>query len=359
MNNREKIILIVIVAFLGCAALYGIVNMALLGPSRELDDQIDEASKQLNARRTENSAQPRYIVSLKKFASRTFDTADQDVSQLAKNRLKELAEQRGLRLGTMELTPANGSREPAYNEIGWTVKTSGKLDSVTSFLYLLRNEPYLQKVDNISISPIPRTGEVTLQLRYTTLAIVPAKGETLVTTQPSPQPVEQVALTGAERAKYNLIADRDIFRPHVQRPAPIAQVPGPNVRPPEPPRQPDPGQPRADRFRVEGLPGWGDEQGEVFVTDTANGQKQRLKVGEKIENAEIVAVDYRVLPRTDTPAGSPELSSTSRVVLKFGPEFYFVELGDSLGQRRLIRLEELPAEIRAKLPTTAPANPQG
>lgn len=359
MNNHEKIILIVIVAFLGCAALYGIVNMALLGPSRELDNKIDEMSKQLTALETEDSARLRYLASLKRFASRTFDTTDQDVSQLAKNRLKELAEQRGLRLGTMDWVPANGSRKTFYNEVGWTVKTSSKLDSVTSFLYLLRNEPYLQKVDNITITAIPRTGEVALMLRYTTLAIVPAKGETLVTAQPSTQPVEQVALTGPERAKYNLIADRDIFRPHVQRPVQPSGVAANTARPPEPPRQSDPGRPTADRFRVEGLPGWGDEQGEVFVTDTANGQKQRLKVGEKIENAEIVAVDYRILPRTDTPAGSPELSSTSRVVLKFGPEFYFVELGDSLGQRRLIRLEELPAEVRAKLPATAPASPQG
>ena len=61
-------------------------------------------------------------------------------------------------------------------------------------------------------------------------------------------------------------------------------------------------------------------------------------------------VDYRPMP---SPA-NPTILSPSRVILKVGPEYFAVELGQDLTEKRRLPDDMLPDEIRPA-PQTAPA----
>jgi hypothetical protein len=118
------------------------------------------------------------------------------------------------------------------------------------------------------------------------------------------------------------------------------------------------GQPRAapatspptpSRFRVVGLPDWTEKQ-EVLVTDSATRQIRSYRPGDTLGGGVIALVDYRPMPLPD----NPKILSPSRVILKVGPEYFAVELGQNLTEKRRLPDSMLPEEIRPA-PQTAPA----
>ena len=151
------------------------------------------------------------------------------------------------------------------------------------------------------------------------------------------------------RKLYEPIALRDLFRPYIRRivvpptPEPVA-VPEKRTRPVPVPRAP-----ATSHFRVVGLPDWTEKQ-EVFVADSATRQVRSYKPGDTLGGGVIALVDYRPMP---SPA-NPEILSPSRVILKVGPEYFAVELGQDLTEKRRLPDSMLPEEIRPA-PQTAPA----
>ena len=62
-------------------------------------------------------------------------------------------------------------------------------------------------------------------------------------------------------------------------------------------------------------------------------------------------IDYRPLPRAD----NPQMLSPSRVILKAGPDYWAVELGQKLTQKRRLKRDQLPEPIRS-LPSSPPGD---
>ncbi len=174
------------------------------------------------------------------------------------------------------------------------------------------------------------------------------------TTQPSGQ--QSADLAGPDRQLYAAITSRDLFRPYVKRPpeppppAPAAEKPPENPPPQE--KHEDRGPPE-QRFRVVGLPSWHGKQ-DVAVLDTENHQTATYKPGDALAGGTIVGVDYRPLPLPD----KPDKVSSSRVIIKLGPEYWAVELGRTLAEKYRIAPDRLPAELKGEPAATAPA-PEG
>jgi hypothetical protein len=153
------------------------------------------------------------------------------------------------------------------------------------------------------------------------------------------------------RKLYEPIASRDLFRPYIQRivvppPPPAPQVatyvkPSRAIPPPRPAAQ--------SHFRVVGLPDWARNQ-EVFVADSATSQIRSYKPGDTLGGGVIALVDYRPMPSQ----ANPNILSPSRVILKVGPEYFAVELGQDLTEKRRLPDSMLPEELRP-VPQTAPA----
>jgi hypothetical protein len=93
-------------------------------------------------------------------------------------------------------------------------------------------------------------------------------------------------------------------------------------------------------LRVVSLSEW-EGQPEVHIRDTANNKTLRYRPGEKLKDgAEIVAVDYRSLPSKRNPL----LKSDSRVILKIGADYWAVERGETLADKRKLEQGQWPVE---------------
>ena len=98
-----------------------------------------------------------------------------------------------------------------------------------------------------------------------------------------------------------------------------------------------------------GLPDW-DNKHEVLVQDSASQQLRIYKAGDALGGGTVQMIDYRFLP---SPA-NPQILSPSRVILKVGPDFWAIELGQAVTEKRRLKRDQLPPQLQSA-PTTAPA----
>ena len=155
-------------------------------------------------------------------------------------------------------------------------------------------------------------------------------------TQPTPPVVDllplpaQYTIESPERRTYDRLVARDLLRPYIKR-APGAPGPGPGT--PVAPSGPA-------SLRVVSLSEWMG-QPEVHVRDTATQQTLRYKLGDPLADGTIALIDYRPLPMP----GKEGLSSYSRVILKIGNEFWAIERGQTLADKRRLEPEQWPEAL--------------
>jgi len=344
MKWREKIVAalvgLFVLVFVGCLA----VDKLLVAPAARLNARSGELRGRINRLSQENRRKSGYLKRMGELAGRTFGRNHLRASEQIRARLVKLLELSGLSSKNLSLKPLVGSRIPgAYKEIGWSIRARGKLEQVVSFLYLLGAEPHLHRLENLTFSPMLQSGEVEFHGRYATLVMEARKSEQLPAGLPAAsQPAGK--LNGPQHRRYELIAARDLFRPYIKQ-RKVTPPPRPAVarRSPKPPRQ-RPAATPTKQFRVVGLPSWPGRQ-DVFVKDAANGKLHIYTPGESLAGGEIVMVDYRPMPLPD----DPEILSGSRAILKIGGEYWAVELGQTLTQKRRLEPVSLPPQLREKL----------
>jgi len=335
MSLREKIIAAIAGGFVAFFVLYFLIGQLLLGPSGRLDSQAGKALNDLNKLKASNKNKSLYAAELKSFARQTLGRDELSVRKKVYARLLELLARSGL---DEDVNPLSGGRRlrGAYKEVAFAVRTRGQLKRIIDLLYLLDAEPYLHRIDNITLSPVRKSGDVAVNLKFVTLVLEKQEHELLA---PMSDKLPATNLDSELRHRYQAIAIRNLFVPYIKRVAPPKPPqPQPQVRPIPP--QPAPSTPE-DRFRVVGLPGWGEKQ-DVFVKDTSSGQVRRYKIGDTLANGKIVMVDYRAMRKPD----KPRFLSPSRVIVKIGRDYWAVELGSSLRQKRRLKRYQLPPELR-------------
>jgi hypothetical protein len=258
---------------------------------------------------------------------------------------------------------SSSSAKKGYDEIACTINSRRNdipLERLLNFLYLLSQESRLHSVTSLSITPQADGNSVAFSLRYATLVLdekLPVSGirpRDPATTQPA-----LVAdLSDARRGLYDVVTKRNMFLPYVPQPKvePVAAAPpqaqGEQPPPPPPPPRPAPVQP-VDQLVLTGLPRAGAVQ-EVHVSNPGGHVQKVHKIGDNMGGVgDIVMVDYRPMPMPN----EPKKISASRMILKIGQSFWAVELGQQIGQRRVLGQEVLPEELKAP-PASQPAQPQ-
>jgi hypothetical protein len=351
MSKREKVLvmaagLVVIVIVTALA-----INKVLLEPAARSEQQAVELREKIERARAEKGKEPIYRGRLNDLAAQAFGTDELRVSEQVRMAITDVLALSGLSSQNLALKPLVGSRVPGvYREIGWSVTARGKMGQVISFLYLMSRDPHLHRLDNVALAPVPNSTDVQLQVKYATLLLEPVKGEKLVVDDVPDQLPDASVLESPERQQYNVIAMRDVFRPYIPaRPQP------PQAQPSEEPRRVAESPPQRGgegRYRVVGLPMFAG-QTEVLVRDNSSGKVSNLKAGDELGGGKIVMVDYRQLPLPK----NPEILSGSRVVLQIGSEYYAVELGQSLADKRTLSASEAPPGL-PKLEKPLPAGPE-
>jgi len=353
VNSREKILAILVSVLVGGFLVSMIVDKAFLSPMAEADAsaaRLEGEIEDMELRAERAKAHARWIDEQQK---RTFGTDEHRVSEAVRNYLDGLLKRSELRHESLSIKPVTGtSVRGAYKEIGWNIRTRGRLADVINFLYLLQAEPYLHRIENLVVTPRRGSQELDLQLKYATLLLEPRKGAA-PTTQAAEINIDDMALRldTDERQQYAMISDRNLFLPYVKRPPapPVRPTPTPPVRPtPSKPRPPTPTPSRVDwaRYRIMGLPTWQGRE-DVIVQDTTTKQTRIYAPGDELAEGKVVMIDYRPLPHPDKPL----LLSRSRVIIQIGPEYWAVEIGQTLAQKRMLMQDQLPDGLKIKTDT--------
>jgi hypothetical protein len=214
----------------------------------------------------------------------------------------------------------------------------------------MNHEAHLHRVDNVSLTPIPNTGEVEILVKFATLVLEAPVGEKLPELNKVAEQPATLVLKGAELAPYDTtIVARDLFRPYIKaRPV----TPTPTIASVEPRERPTfakstDQQPVTSRYKLIGLPAVGGKP-EILISDSSSGKIATYKQGDELigTGGKIVTVDYRPLPKPN----KPRLVSESRVVLQKGGEYLALELGSYLTETRKLPADQVPPELPKLVP---------
>ena len=346
MIRRDKLIAIVVGTLVGGTILYIAVNGLCLSPASQLDAQTRERLNKVAQLKKSIAANSDSRRKLAAFAAGTLGTESEanKVSSILETRLTEILKQVGLTSPTVAGSPPLDSVRPtalpkkAGAQLGWRISAKGRLDQVLELLYYLDAEPYLHKVEQLSITPAGN--EVKVDVTFLTLVLPEIKDASLraVTTMPA---ATQPASLEERKIAYALIAARDVLRPYIQR---VVQ-PQPNDPPPgQHEVTPDtlPADPTA-RLKLSDMSIYNGQDDQVGFYDLTTPDKvQWMKIGDAMAGGKIVCIDRRPLPKRE----KPELDSPGRIIIQIGQEYFAVEVETTVAQKYPLPADKLPTGLK-------------
>jgi hypothetical protein len=323
VKKREKILAGVV---LGIVAVFIIgfgLRSVFLKPLKDIDKQTavlkDKIAKITAERRDYFDAED----ALKRVAQRTFAGDLNQASARSGEMITKQIAIAGLNEADFTRLPVGPRKLKGASEIGWSIQGKGSLEKIVNLMFVLQTSPQVHRIEGLTLSSFEKPGEVKVRLLYLTLVLEPS---------PEFDPIElktNLSLESPERLAYNAIIDRDMLRPYIKAVSPPNRSGqhAPTTAPAGP-----------EALKVVSLSEWEGEP-EVHIRDVSKNVTARYRPGDKLKDSgEIVAVDYRPMPLPRNPL----LLSDSRVILKIGDDFWAVERGESLAQKRKLDAGEWP-----------------
>ncbi len=324
MKQREKILLGIIAGFVALLVVGFGLKSFFVTPLTRIDKETALLREKIEKIKKERREFFDAEDALKVLAQRTFDTDVNEASARSGEIITRQIALAGLSESDFTRVPVGPRKLKGASEIGWSIQGKGNLEKIINLLFLVQNSPQVHRVESVTLATHEKPGEIKVRFLFLTLVLEPA---------PEFDPVElkpKVTLESPERFVYNTILDRDILRPYIKAPAP--PVTPSKSNPSNAPVGPE-------ALRVVSLSEW-NGQPEVHIRDLNQNKTMRFRPGDKLkDNSQIVAVDYRPMPSPRNPL----LVSDSRVILKIGDEFWAVERGQSLADKRKLEAGQWPA----------------
>jgi hypothetical protein len=324
VNAREQKLLLIVGGILALVVAVVAVRSVILKPLRTIDKRIAERREKLRKIGLEQRACVTADEGVRRFAQRTFsDKVDQASAKSGEMLTKQILLS-GLREADFSRLPVGPRRLGRHaSELGWNVQGQGKLEDVIDLMFLLQECSYLHRIENVTFAAGDAPGQVRVGFRFLTLVLEPTP-----VVDPIPMPTK-FTVESPERRVFDGIVARDLLRPYIKRSPDKA---GPSSAPSSPA---GPG-----ALRVVSLSEWMG-QPEVHIRDLTNQKTARYKLGDALGEGTIIMVDYRPLPFP----GSTGLTSFSRVILKIGNEYWAVERGQTLADKRRLAAEQVPESL--------------
>ena len=331
MNKRTRFLAFVTLGLAGLFVLGLGGRAVILRPLRTIDDQIVQLQLRLQSIQKERTAYLAADTQLRDIGPTLFGLKSAEAEGAVGSLLTALINQAGLRESDFTRNPAGRRRLPGAEEIGWTLQGEGPLAQILDLLFLLQAHPRPHRIDGLGLSPTSEPGRIRIRLRYLTLALNPPPDAKIRLDLAS------ASLESPERRRYDLIAQRDLLRPFQ---AGETSAPSDSAAPASP------GLAEAQFFKLVSLSSWAAGP-EAHLLDTRNQTTKSSRPGDALFDGQFVAVDERPLPA----AGKPGLLSFSRLIWRVGDEFWAVDTGQTLTDRRRLT----PAELPPSLSTNPPA----
>lgn len=393
MNNREKILTWVTMGLLAVGMSYVVFYKAIIEPIGQKRTQKANVIRQTQDLNVKISSEPIHLRSLRKAKARTFGSDDLKAQAASRTFLMKAVGLARLESDRATITPLKGSRVTGGREIGWLVRVEGSISRLVDLLYLLQEDRHIHQVKNVGWRVLSKNNDLELKFSYMTLVLedIPDDTPLIATSQLKDitdansnifkklemkteqeliswktvqdvlaqaeevqmaeySKLELPSLRSRERAPYELIASRDIFRPYIKRPPPPPPPPPKVVEKKDPPPTP----PRLDplrNLRLVGLTTWEGEP-EVSVLNVKENEIRNYKVGEDFIGGEIMLVDYRMVTHPDDPL----IKSPSRLIVRIKDQYWAVEIGQYLSQKRILKKTQWPVSLQKIHNALQPAN---
>ncbi|MBT3278830.1 MAG: hypothetical protein HN909_02455 [Phycisphaerales bacterium] len=323
-TNNHVVIALSTLAFL--AVIYFFVDVTVLAPAREIQEECDAKEKAIHNANYEASRLDSYKKMLKDYATVSFGRDASQRANMISERIADMIEASGMRK-----TADKRENDAKVKDVGVEVCRSyslvGKMQQCADMLLLLRQDPYLHKVDGISVSRSDDGLSVKLEFRYRTLVLKDPTGFKLgIKDVAELRPIATLKKNPL-RVQYEGIAKRNLFRPYLKTlPKPIP----PKSTKPEKPKVVDIPKPTFDyaRYRISELSKFGTVQ-VIVLEDLIEGGRAEHELGTTVGKATLVKVEYA--ERADSE--NPKFKIYSRLVLRFGKELWSVDLGKTLDKR--------------------------
>jgi hypothetical protein len=315
MNPREKLLAIIVGSLAGVAILAFGIRAVIVQPLKAADKKILGVRQKIAKVQEERRA---FFVAedkVKDYARKAFSDSGDEASAASGELITKQIIHCGLKEADFTRLPVGARKLRGATELGWNVQGQGVLTNVVNLIYVLNQIPYLHKVEGLSVSPGDAPGLVRVRFRYVTLVVEPAPD---VVRKPV---ATEVSFQGPESLALSPIVTRDLLRPYIKRPPPSPNAIAGQSRPGAPATVGGP-----ESLRVVSLSEW-KGQPEIHVRDAVNGT--------------IVTVDYRPMPMP----GKEPLQSFSRVILQIGHDYWAIERGNTLAEKRKLAAADLPAGL--------------
>lgn len=332
MNQREKILAGVVGTIVAVVGIGLGVKTVVMKPLKAIDARIKASKVKVETAEAERRKFFAAEDHIKGLAVRTFGDDVEQASSVSGEILTQKILKSGLEEMSFTRLPVPPRILKGAQEIGWSIQGEGPLANVVNLVFALENSPYLHRIESFGLNAGSAPGNVRVRFRFLTLVFTPS---------PDVQRKElkdKFELDSPERKAYDPLIARDVLRPYVKRPpAPPPVTPGGGGTP-APGSTPAPAGPAA--FKVVSLTEWLG-QPEVVVMDVNAQKTKRYLPGDELAGGKIVCVDYRLIPH---PAKAG-LMSESRVILQEGSDFWAIERGATLAEKRKLEPSELPRDV--------------
>lgn len=332
MTRLEKVLAVGIAGIVGIFGIGFGVRTFLLKPLKEADKRIAGLREKLEKVKSERRVYFADEERMKSVAQQMFSERVDLASAKSGEILTKVILQSGLKESDFTRLPVGPRKLLGASEIGWSVQGDGSVSEVINLIFLLKESLFLNRVENLFVSAGDAPGFVRVRFRYLTLVLEPA---------PTVEPIDlsqKLTLESAQRRAYDGIISRDILRPYVKRLSQSAAGSDGSAA------SAAKGPPGPESFRIVSLSEWQGEP-EIHVRDLTSQKTFRYKPGDPLAGGTVVMVDYRPAP---TP-GRETVQSESRVILRFGLDYWAIERGQTLSDKRLLKPEQLPRELLGSL----------
>lgn len=316
--NRTRIIILSVVGIGAALLLWRVASSAYFTPRAALLTRIERVSREIADREKTLGAETAQKRRQRDAAARTLGGSAEEAVSTLRGRLNTIGHGAGLsdlRVSTAPVreigTPAASAftkeaawkalqRQPDFLAVSAEFSGQGTLAQVVRALEIISDEPYVKRLERVTLRP-RRAGEVVdLSISLTTLILPGTEAQSL----PDPDVMRGTL--------FAALADKNMFR-----------------APPAPPPTPLPVRPEVRPEIAENRPPpvpWGDwivtgiarinGTAELWVRNSRTSESRQLRSGDRLLDAQIEEI------------------SDDRAVLAIDGTQYTIEIGQSLGDRR-------------------------
>jgi hypothetical protein len=203
-KTRQTLLLAVLGAILLYYAGEWLFETVLEAPRRARSERAQQLTKRIEQREKDLARVLKAVKQLETYEAQSLPSNTEIAVSFYRSWLTELVEYAKLSNAYVDAgAPLN--RRGIYQSVDFSIRASGTLQQLLTFLFEFYQAGHLHQIQRISITPVPRSGQLELDIAVQALVL------------PTADRADRLSTVGAKRlasdrvADYNVLVDRNLF----------------------------------------------------------------------------------------------------------------------------------------------------